>query len=425
MATDYLKALGICYPDAEAYIVGSGDPTVYSNIQWITAPIDQVDLEACALESPIDDVVGEIIEIVGDPEAGDSITWNAITEMWEVEPISIIQSPVIQGKTTTDFTLFDTFTDVSFDQLDVESDPDVIVRLNATQQQVLQAGVFFVYYNMQVQASGSTRTTTVQILKNNLSVLSGGEMTANTYQNEIIPLSRGFVVALSAGDVITMQTKCDSNQDVTVIAPASFTIIKLDGVRGPKGAPGTGTTLIMQDEGTLVGTFDTVNFVGDNVTATEVAGVLQVDVSGSGGGSTVAKLYHHNGTSTQTFTNNWITMQFNTSVRSDVGYTHGGGDTSIAVAGWYDIEYDVSTTCSSGKHSITVVKLQVNSSDVDGAFAYGYHKNASGGHTTMSASIMHYFNAGDVIKVQAKRKSGSATITTIAQSCRFKITKVD
>lgn len=54
---DYLKIIGNCFPDAEAYIKGSNkSPENYNDITWITTPIDQSVLDAspCASGQQID-----------------------------------------------------------------------------------------------------------------------------------------------------------------------------------------------------------------------------------------------------------------------------------------------------------------------------------------------------------------------------------
>lgn len=43
---NYLNIIGEYFPSANAYVSGSGDPTVYGDIQWITTPIAQGTLDA-------------------------------------------------------------------------------------------------------------------------------------------------------------------------------------------------------------------------------------------------------------------------------------------------------------------------------------------------------------------------------------------
>ncbi len=43
---NYLEVIGGCFSGAEAYLPSGGDPTVYGDLVWVTAPVSQVDLDA-------------------------------------------------------------------------------------------------------------------------------------------------------------------------------------------------------------------------------------------------------------------------------------------------------------------------------------------------------------------------------------------
>lgn len=55
---NYIEVLGNCFPEAQAYIKGAKDPSVYENLTWITTPIPKATLDAspCAVNplAPID-----------------------------------------------------------------------------------------------------------------------------------------------------------------------------------------------------------------------------------------------------------------------------------------------------------------------------------------------------------------------------------
>lgn len=55
--SDYLKILGECFPEAQAYVKGANkSPYNYADLTWMTTPIDQATLDAspCATGNPID-----------------------------------------------------------------------------------------------------------------------------------------------------------------------------------------------------------------------------------------------------------------------------------------------------------------------------------------------------------------------------------
>jgi hypothetical protein len=55
---------------------------------------------------------------------------------------------------------------------------------------------------------------------------------------------------------------------------------------GLTGIVASGSGIVIQNEGSTVGTASTINFVGDSVTTTLSAGIATVTISGTGGSST-------------------------------------------------------------------------------------------------------------------------------------------
>ena len=63
--TDYLRVIGDCFPNAQAYVNGNDDPTVYSNIQWLTTPISQATLDSADCPVPLFLTDLELDQIIG------------------------------------------------------------------------------------------------------------------------------------------------------------------------------------------------------------------------------------------------------------------------------------------------------------------------------------------------------------------------
>jgi len=53
---DYLRIIGDCFPGVQAFVEGNADPTVYANIQWVSTPVSQAELDAspCGQGIPVD-----------------------------------------------------------------------------------------------------------------------------------------------------------------------------------------------------------------------------------------------------------------------------------------------------------------------------------------------------------------------------------
>ena len=47
---NYIGIIGEFFPTTEAYIATTGNPTVYADIRWITAPIAQATLDSYAAQ---------------------------------------------------------------------------------------------------------------------------------------------------------------------------------------------------------------------------------------------------------------------------------------------------------------------------------------------------------------------------------------
>jgi len=43
---NYIDVLTRCYPDAQVYVLATGDPTVYDDLIWISAPINKTTIDA-------------------------------------------------------------------------------------------------------------------------------------------------------------------------------------------------------------------------------------------------------------------------------------------------------------------------------------------------------------------------------------------
>lgn len=54
---NYLEILSDCYPDAQAYVIGNDDPTVYTNLLWLSTQISQATLDASICNIQSNDIV--------------------------------------------------------------------------------------------------------------------------------------------------------------------------------------------------------------------------------------------------------------------------------------------------------------------------------------------------------------------------------
>jgi hypothetical protein len=132
----------------------------------------------------------------------------------------------------------------------------------------------------------------------------------------------------------------------------------------------------------------------------------------------------HNGDTTQSFTSD-TTISF-TEIRKDILFTTAevGGGTEVTVnrGGWCKVNFAVSYDVVSGSsRSVSRTWLEKNGVFVPGTYAFGYHRRSDAGEDTASCIRDLQIEAGDVLRIRAKRESGGATLTSIAHGCRLRI----
>lgn len=87
---NYLLALSRCFPEAEAYVLSDGDPTVYDDLIWITPPISQADLETC-VDATIESEPDTVIAQFASASDGDILSYDATNGLWKSKPATGIR----------------------------------------------------------------------------------------------------------------------------------------------------------------------------------------------------------------------------------------------------------------------------------------------------------------------------------------------
>ncbi len=176
---------------------------------------------------------------------------------------------------------------------------------------------------------------------------------------------------------------------------------------------GSGTTTLSEstaanDSGaSLIGAFD--EFANSN--ATNVQGVLK-DLDGA---LSKSAFDAHDTTSTaigSTFTD----IPFSTQNIADTIFTHTPGSASITInaTGRFKITARVSIdNTNASQRTSSDMQILKNGTAIPGTKAFGYHRLSSQGEDTMVVTRIIDITSGDVIKVQARRLSGTGTLVLI------------
>lgn len=327
----------------------------------------------------------------------------------------------VQARRTTVFNNIPlSWIDLTFNVTDFENDSSVIEHLSTTDRiQVKEAGTYEIYYFLTCddEVQGRVRV-------NDSTVIPGSTQQSgdpNDVNNVITPLSVKVYATLAANDFLTVQIQADTSAE-NLFADAIFLVKKLEGGQGPKGDPGDGASVIVNDEGVAVpnGPFSTLNFTGAGVTASDAgSGVTTVDIPGTG-----LKTFFlaHNGSTTQTLTTSFVTALFNTNIRNDSPFVYSGGVVTINKTGWFKITSEITATTTNSR-SGSEQRLAINGSAVTGTLANGYHRQTNTGRNTHTVTWLVNITSGDNIRTQIREYIG--TCVTVANSCRLMIEEVD
>jgi len=209
----------------------------------------------------------------------------------------------VQARRTTTLSLGTTFADVTFDTTDEESVPTNLEHndTNTDRIDVKVDGLYLILYDFDIDAGSTPSVSDVeaQVRVNDTSVLNGSPSETSVFADSSIDsrddinnhLSHSFISSLSSGDFITVQLRYQ-NDAAAIFAGGTFKVVKLDGVAGAAGVDGepgptgSGSNIIIQDEGVnLPNTpHSIINFVGDGVTATDSTSEATITIPGGGDG---------------------------------------------------------------------------------------------------------------------------------------------
>jgi len=325
---------------------------------------------------------------------------------------------------TTDYTITNAFTDISFDTTPVENQPNVIIHDAAntpTTVTVLEDGLYAIYYGFNIQSQNTTTRTDAQVVLNGNTVVPGSGSFVNVYQQEIHHCSQMCVAQLAANDSLTVQLKHGGNP-VLSLANSVFLVYKLEGQKGPKGDPGA-AEIIIRDEGPLIPNtpHSELNFTGAGVTVTDAGGgIANIDIPGATA-NTYEVFQRFNGNVTQTFTQSFIPINLGTNIRTDANYSFIAATNTCVVnaTGWYKITYAVSANATSNTRSSLTTVVRNNGVDIPQSVSYSYHRNNTRGYDTAANSFWVQLSAGDQIQLLSREIGGN--VQTLANGCNLMI----
>jgi len=209
--------------------------------------------------------------------SGDTLTINATG-------MSGTEMPTAQlTKTGSVYVTSTSHTDVVFDTIDVENDDTVLdIDPDLTHIDVLEDGLYFIGYSMDVDSGSNATTLSVHLRDVGITPIVDIPGTVRTYADaEHGILAASSFVYLDAGSRLEIEAKRIGSNTPTIVNPTMYAM-KVEGAKGDQGPAGSGSSILVKDEGTnVVNTpHDALNFVGPSVTVTDGgSGVATVTIS--------------------------------------------------------------------------------------------------------------------------------------------------
>ena len=155
-------------------------------------------------------------------------------------------------------------------------------------------------------------------------------------------VTKVFVIDLSSGDKVKVQARRLSGGSTVALRAGSEIVIST--TRGPQGpaGPSGGNTVDVEDEGSAVGTFDTLNFTGAGVTATDAGGGV-TDITIPGGSAVDEKVK----VSANDTTADYLLAKLAAGSRIAITELNDGGNEDAQIAVSDEVQYDEDDTARS------------------------------------------------------------------------------
>ena len=224
------------------------------------------------------------------------------------------------------------------------------------------------------------------------------------------------ILALAATDVLRVRAQVVSGSDQLNTDPDSLrlsiqTLGKdgATGASGPQGPTGSGSDIIVEDEGSNIPNtpHSNLNFVGAGVTATDGgAGVATITIPGGSAGANIAQ---YRRAANQTINTSATTITLDATDFEDANYTRSGADITINTAGVYKISYNVYFDTTANARRTVDAWIENNTSTIIPSRSAAYTRNNTDDTASAGATFMCQLSGSDVVRLRAQSTGTSGT----------------
>jgi len=223
----------------------------------------------------------------------------------------------------------------------------------------------------------------------------------------------GFtIVVLAATDVIRIRAQVvGGSAQLNTLANSlrlSIQTVGADGAAGPQGPTGSGSNIIVEDEGSTVsgGPHSNLNFVGSGVTATDAgSGVATITIPG---GSS-ANIAQYRQTGNLTINTSATTVVLNANDFQDSNYTRSGSNITINTAGVYRISHSVYFDTNANARRTVDAWVENNTTEIVPSRSSSYSRNNNDDTANSTATFFVQLAATDVVRLRAQSTGSSGT----------------
>ena len=181
--------------------------------------------------------------------------------------------PAVQVRRTTDQTFTATYTDVTFDQTDVETFPGTIEHDNTNTDRILlkEDGLYRIHYHSQTNVNAQGMFN-YRVRANDTTVLNGS-ISYREDGGDTFPNGLSFSYEATAGDFVSLQIQNTGGSGV-MEAPIILTVEKCAGAKGDKGDTGSGSNITLESNDVPVPNtpHSIINFATPDFTVTDNGG---------------------------------------------------------------------------------------------------------------------------------------------------------
>jgi hypothetical protein len=156
-------------------------------------------------------------------------------------------TPSVQARRTTLYTLTNTFVNITFNVTDIENSPSVIEHDNTNTDRIYmyESGLYEIHYHGDVGHGTTANDFETRLFLNDLSVINGGSLSGKSSSTDRITFASNTVFSATSGDYITLQARfpalTSGSIGNTVLSVKQLKGLKGDiGNTGPQGPQGIG-----------------------------------------------------------------------------------------------------------------------------------------------------------------------------------------